>query len=190
MGTVKYRAGVRELFRRSPVVTVRDVATIVGSREYARLLLSTMARKGEIWRVTKGFYTTSEDPTVSVFCFRPAYIGLQDALSIRNLWEQETTTVIVTTQKVKKSMIRVFGSNVIVHRIQPAYMFGSEMVRQGGMYVPVSDVEKTLIDLVYFNEVPEQQVMHALKKQASRETLRRYLHAYPQPFRKRVLAFC
>jgi predicted transcriptional regulator of viral defense system len=187
MGKIKYMRDIREFFKRTPVVSSRDIAVFTKNRQYAHLLVSNLIKKGEIKRIVKGFYTIHEDPTISVFCFKPAYIGLQDALSIHGIWEQETNVVIVTAQKVKRSMIKVFDSRVILHRINPKYLFGYDVVRYGEFYIPVSDVEKTFIDLIYFNEIPDKKTIRALKKRLDQKKLKQYLRPYPQRLRKRIL---
>jgi len=156
-------------------------------KEYSYLLISNLIKSKEIKRIIKGFYTIHDDTIVSVFCFRPSYIGMQEALSIYNLWEQETNVVIVTTKKVKKSRIEVFENNVILHRIKPKYMFGFDIIKYGNFYVPVSDIEKTLIDLIYFNEVPDKKLLKKIKKRIDKKKLKKYLQIYPEKIRKRIL---
>ena len=188
MGKVKYLREIKDFFRKTPVVSSRDIRMHVRS-SYRHLLVSNLIKRGKVKRVVKGFYTIHEDPTVSVFCFRPAYIGLQEALSMHNLWEQEATLVIVTAKKVKKNSIEVFGNNVILHRIKPKYVFGFDMVKYGDFYVPVSDIEKTFIDLVYFNEIPDKKLIKEIKRRINFKKLKGYLRAYPKNTRKRILAF-
>jgi predicted transcriptional regulator of viral defense system len=189
MGRMKYLKDVKEFFKKTPVVSSRDINVFVKNKNYSHLLVSNLIKREEIKRVVKGFYTIHEDPVVSVFCFRPAYIGLQDALSIHGLWEQETNVVIVTAKKVKRSAIEVLGSKVILHRIKPKYLFGYDIIKYGDFHVPVSDMEKTFIDLIYFNEIPDRKIMKELKKRIDQKKLRAYLRAYPKRIRERILSF-
>ena len=161
---------------------------IVGDRPYALLLLHNLEKRGEIHRVTMGWYSRLDDPVVSVFAFRPAYLGLQEALGLRGLWEQETNVVLVTPRSVRTGARNVLGSPVLVHRLERRRFFGFEYERYGGFSVPVSDVEKTLIDLVYFREPPDREVLTEVRKRADPAKLRRYLSAYPPRFGRRVLA--
>lgn len=185
---MKYLGELREFFAKTPVFSSKDIRTQVKGN-YRYLLVSNLIKKGEIKKVTRGYYTLFDDPIVSVFCYKPAYIGLQDALSIHDVWEQEGATVIVTTKKVKKGIIDVFGNNVVLHRIKPKYMFGFEIVRYGRFYIPVSDIEKTAIDLVYFNEIPNINTLRDIKKRIDAEKIKKYLERYPKRIRKRVLSF-
>ncbi len=187
MGKIKYIKNLREFFKKTPVVSSADIKVHTGKGGYSYLLISNLIKRGEIKRVKKGFYSIHDDPIVSVFCFRPAYIGMQEALSIYEIWEQETSVVIVTTQKTKHSRIEVFENNVILHRIKPKYMFGFDVVKYGGFYIPVSDIEKTLIDLVYFNENPGKKTLAEIKKKIDMEKLESYLQSYPKKTREKVL---
>lgn len=188
MGKVIHLNKVRELLKKSPVFRAKDVEHIVKDKNYSSLLLHNMVKRGEVNRVTKGWYSLHEDPIVSVFCFKPAYIGLQEALSLHELWEQETNIVIVTTRNVRMGVRKVLGSNVIFHRIGQKYFFGFDYMRYGDLFIPVSDPEKTLIDLFYFNEFPGGEVIRHIKGRIDRHKLLTYLDRYPQRFRRRVRA--
>ena len=185
MGRIVHLDKVQEFIARTPVFRARDVKLIVGDDGYTSLLLHNLVRSGKVRRITKGWYSTQEDPLQSVLAFRPAYVGLQEALSLRDLWEQETNVVIVTTSKVRPGTRRIMGSNVIVHRIKPKYFFGFEFVKYETLALPVSDLEKTLIDLVYFNESPGTQILRSLSKNVDSHRLGEYLRRYGKRFRRR-----
>ncbi len=183
MGKKIHIEEVRRFARSTPVFAARDVEALVNDRAYALLMLHNMAKSGELRRLARGFYTVHDDPVVSVFALRPAYLGLQDALSLRGLWEQETNVVVVTAGKAKPGVRRVMGSPVVVHRIDPRYFFGFDYLRyEGGFYVPVSDLEKTLIDLVYFRESPGKDVLRDVAARADRRVLAEYLGHYGSAF--------
>ncbi|MEM5836389.1 MAG: hypothetical protein QW058_01350, partial [Candidatus Aenigmatarchaeota archaeon] len=114
-------------------------------------------------------------------------IGLQEALSIHNLWEQETNVVIVSTRKIRTGVRKVFNSNVILHRIDEKYFFGYDYINYEKFFVPVSDIEKTLIDLVYFNEIPSKDVLVEIKKKLNKDKLNTYLKKFQPKFRERVI---
>jgi len=186
MGKVIHLDRVREILSNTPVFRAKDVEIIVRDRAYSSVLLHNLVRRGEIGRITKGWYTFQEDPIVSVFCFRPAYIGLQEALSLLDQWEQETNVIIVTTRRVRTGVRSFLDSNVVIHRIAQKYFFGIDYLRYGDFFVPISDVEKTLIDLVYFDEIPGKAVFREITKRADRKKLRTYLKHYTPKFRKKV----
>jgi predicted transcriptional regulator of viral defense system len=186
MGKVIYLKKVREFMKMTPAFRARDIELIVRKRNYAHLILHKLAEKKEINRIMKGWYSLYDDPIVSVFCFKPAYLGLQEALSIHNLWEQETNVVIVTTRKVRTGVRKFFDSNVVVRRIEQKYFFGFDLMRYDNFFIPVSDIEKTLIDLIYFNEIPARPILKEIEKKMNKKKLRKYLANYPDKFREKV----
>jgi len=191
MGKEKYLNEVMEFFKKTPVVSTRDIRLIINKnitrKNYTHLLVHNLIKSGRVKKVVKGFYTVHDDSTVAVFCFKPAYIGLQDALSLHNLWDQESNAVIITAKKVRSGVRRILDSNVVVHRINPRYFFGSELIKYGNFYVSVSDVEKTLIDFVYFKEPLDKEVLKEIKRRVEKEKINKYLKHYPKRIKKNVL---
>lgn len=190
MGKEKYVKNVLEFFGRTPVASSRDIKLVVNKskpkKAYPHLLVHNLVKSGRIRKVVKGFYTSHEDPTVAVFCFKPAYIGLQDALSVHDVWEQQSNVVIVTSKKVRAGTRKIMGASVILHRINPKYLFGFDYVKYSGLFVPVSDLEKTFIDFIYFKEHMDKGTLRNLKRKINRKRLRIYLKRYPKRFRDRV----
>jgi len=187
MQKVKHIEKIRNFIKRTPVFSSKDIERITKNKNYAHLILSKLENKGEIFRLIKGFYSSFNDPVFSVFCFKPSYIGLYDALSLRNLWEQETNTTIITTRRVRSGIRKILESNVFIKRIKSEYFFGFDYVKYGDFYIPVSDIEKTLIDLIYFKESLTWQILKNLKKKIEKKKLLKYLKSYPENFRKLVL---
>jgi len=182
MGKKVHLDSVRRLVASTPVFKARDVELVVGDKNYALLMLHNLAKRGEIHRVTRGWYSRADDPVVAVFALAPAYLGLQEALSCRGLWEQESNVVVVTPGKAKPGIRFSMGSRVVVHRIDPRYFFGFDYVPYGEFSVPVSDVEKTLVDLIYFAESPGAEVVRELIERCDEKVLRMYLSRYPTTF--------
>ena len=189
MGKIKYINEVREFFKESPVVGIDSLKKFIPKKDkrYIHLLISNLLKKKDIKKITKGFYTIYEDPSLAVFCFKPSYLGLQNALSFYNLWEQETNPVVVTTRNLRKGIRKVFGRNVLVRRLDKKYMFGFNLEKDGDFYFPYSDIEKTFIDLVYFKQPLDKEVIREFKRKLDRKKLLSYLKAYSKKFRKRVL---
>ncbi|MBI4010249.1 MAG: hypothetical protein HY361_03615, partial [Candidatus Aenigmarchaeota archaeon] len=132
MGKEKYVKEILGFFEKTPAVSSKDIKLIINKtsikKSYLYLFVHKLVKSGKIKRITKGFYTIFDDPTVAVFCFKPAYLGLQDSLSIHNLWEQESNVVVITGKKVRNGIRNILGSNVIIKRIKPKYLFGYELI--------------------------------------------------------------
>lgn len=176
---------VRKFLRSTPVANLQSISALVGSKNYACVVMNHLLKRGEVRRITRGYYTVHDDPSLLVYCLRPAYLGLQDAMSLHNLWEQETSPIIITSRRVRSGVRKVMGHNVLVRRISRKYFFGYEHHRHGDFYLPVSDVEKTLLDMIYFGELGKS-VVGKFKPRIDRKKLDEYLEKYPSKFREKV----
>jgi len=80
----------------------------------------------------------------------------------------------------------VFGNNIIIKRISSKYFFGFEYAKYGDFYAPVSNIEKTFIDMIYFKQNIDEEVLKNIKEKIDKSVLKEYLKKYPERFRKRV----
>jgi len=186
MGKVKYLYKVKELFNKSGVISISSLKKIV-PQAYLKVLLNNLLKKKEIYRLTKGYYSKHDDPTLLVYCIKPSYLGLQEALSIHNIWEQETITVLVTPNKVRTGIRNFYTTNVKIHNLNKKYYFGFDFQKLGDFYVPVSDLEKTFIDLIYFNQKLDPKTFKKLKNKIDIKKLKSYLKIYPRKIQDKVL---
>ena len=192
MGKIKYIRDIREFFNENPVVDIGSLKRFLQKKEkkYVYLLISNLLKKGEIKKLAKGYYSIYDDPFLIVYCFKPCYLGLQNALSFHNLWEQETNPVVITTNNIRKGLRKVFGKNAVLKRIQGKYMFGFEYYRypleDRDIYIPYSDIEKTFIDMIYFKQPLDEETIEEFREKIVKKKLKEYLSRYPIKFRKRV----
>ncbi|MFH1317024.1 MAG: hypothetical protein ABII01_05895 [Candidatus Woesearchaeota archaeon] len=191
MGKEKYQKKIEDLFEKSPVVSFSSIQRIIKDkkniRQYSKQLVRNLILKGKINILAKGYYTKHDDPSLCVLCL-DGYLGLQDSLSFHNLWDQETIPVIITAKKVRQGIREVIGTNVLVRRINRKYFFGFDYLKYGDFYLPVSDVEKTFIDMVYFRESLGKEMLKNLKKSVDKEKMMRYLKYYPARFREKMVS--
>ncbi len=189
MGKIKYISEIRKFLKKSPVVDIASLKRFIPkkNKEYIYTIINNLLRKKEIEKVTKGFYSVYDESSLLVFCFKPSYLGLQDALSFHNLWEQETNPVVITSRKIRTGIRVVFGRNAVVRRINKKYLFGFDYYKSGDFYLPYSDIEKTFIDLIYFREYLDKEVIKEFRKKIDMKKLKSYLKAYPKRTRERVL---
>ena len=181
MAEMKRLDKIKEYAKRTPAFDTKSIVRLAGNKDYAYLLLNRLLKTGQIRRITRGYYTVQEDPSLIAYCLKPAYLGLQDAMSFHNLWEQETNTIVLTTRRVRPGTRKVFGNNVIVRRLSPRHFFGYDYIRQGDLLLPVSDIEKTFIDMAYFREL-RKDMTKAFRRRIDREKLAGYLKRYDRRF--------
>lgn len=176
---------IRRFAAKNSYFTIHDAKRIV-DKKYAYLALNILTKRKEIFRLGKGFYSKYDDPSLIVYYFKPAYIGLHDAMSYLNLWEQETATIVITVRKVRRGVRKVFKSNVLVKKISPKYFFGFDFLKINDFYLPVSDAEKTFIDLIYFKEWKKDYEKY-FKGKIKFPVLRKYSKEYPKRIERKIL---
>src|SRR3989344_5175110 len=163
MGKEKYRKEIESLFSKSSLVSFSSISKIIKNKKkvkyYGKRLINELTKRGGINRLTKGYYTKLDEPSLLVLTMKPAYLGLQDALSFHNLWEQETIPVIITSRKVRQGLRKTLGQNLMVKRIKQKLMFGFDYYQQGIVALPYSDIEKTFLDMLYFKENLDNNVL-------------------------------
>lgn len=191
MGKEKYQKQIEVLFEKSPVVDFSSIERIIKSKknikQYTKQLIRNLVLRNKIKKLAKGQYTKHNESGLAVFCFKPSYLGLQDALSFHNLWEQETIPVIITTKKVRQGIRKIFeNTNILIRRIDKKYFFGFDYYKEGDFYFPYSDIEKTFIDLIYFKQNIDEETLKNFRKKLDKKKLKGYLKKYPEKFRKRV----
>ncbi len=186
MGKIVHLHKVMEFARRTPVFRAKDIELLVQDRDYTSLLLHNLVKAGELNRVMRGWYSLHDDPVISALCFKPAYLGLQEALSLHDIWEQETNVVIITPLKIRTGLRQILGGNVLLHRIDTKYFYGYDYMRLGEFFLPISDVEKTLIDLAYFKMIPDDQVLREITRRINLRKLKEYVTRHPPRFQESV----
>ena len=100
MGKQIHLEKIEALFEKSPILDFKSLERIIGKSKnsnYAKLLVYNLLKKGKIKKIGKVVYTKHNEISLEVFSFKPAYLGLQSALSRYGIWEQETIPVIITT---------------------------------------------------------------------------------------------
>ena len=181
MGKQIHLNTIVRLFDKSPVVDFRSIQRVVGvgkKSSYAKLLISNLLKKNKIYKIGKGVYSKFPESSLAVFAFKPAYLGLQSALSHHNIWEQETIPIILTTKKVRRCPRKVMGSNILVKNVDKKYFFGYDYMKEGDFYLPYSDLEKTFIDLVVYNQKMSKETITEMRKKIDRKKLNQYLMKY------------
>ncbi len=174
---------VIEEFSRVPSFNSTELDLFLSSFEtsayYRKLLVHNLTSNGRLKRISKGKYTFVDDVEVVCFAFRPSYYGLQEALSLLDLWEQETNPVVITPLHVLPGNRTFDGRNYLVRRIDRRMFFGIDLTRYADFWVPVSDIEKTLIDFVYFGEFLPGDALKKIRRRIDRKKLGEYTSMSP-----------
>lgn len=144
------------------VIKIDDVVKALSvERADASKLLSRWVKQGWLRRVSSGVYVPVSldslesrhvltDPWILVpALYEPAYIGGRTAAEHWDLTEQLFRDIVVmTARQVRKSQEERHGAQFTLHHIQEKNIFGTKTVWRGSTKVPVSDVHRTIIDML------------------------------------------
>lgn len=154
LATVLRRAG--DLVRTTDVVSALDV-----NRSAASKLLWRWARQGWLRRVGPGTYATAtldavdrarvlDDPWVLVpALYSPCYVGGWTAAEHWDLTEQLFRPIVVmTTRPVHEKEQEHHGTRFLLRHIHARKLFGSRSVWRSRSRVMVSDIHRTIVDML------------------------------------------
>ncbi len=144
------------------VIRVLDAARILSvDRTMAAKTLARWTHQGWLRRVKRGVYVPAtldslgsehvlDDPWVLVpTLFAPAYIGGRSAAEYWDLTEQLFNDIVVlSAQSVRRRVQRRHGANFTVKHIHERKMFGCKSVWRGRTKVSVSDLQRTIVDML------------------------------------------
>lgn len=152
----------RLIERGGDVIKVEEASRILDlSKSETAKKLSRWAKQGWLRRVAHGAYvavnldmlereTVVDDPWVLVpHLFAPAYVGGRTAAEYWDLTEQIFNDVVVVTSKLFRNKFSLYhGMRFILKHFKPEKMFGTQTVWRHSTKVQVSDVHKTIIDML------------------------------------------
>lgn len=151
---MKYEDKFTAFFSNVPIFTFKDASRFLNkmgaSDAYVKLFMHNQAKRKKLRRVGKGYYTFHEEEEVIGFAFKPFYYGLEYSMTLHKLWSQVSMPVILTATKAVPGIRNSMGKRIMVRRISKQMFFGVEYIRYNGIFIPVSNVEKTLLDFAYF----------------------------------------
>ena len=175
---MKYEKVFTEFFSKQFIFEISDARRFLlklGANEpYVRVMLHNMVVSKKIYRVGNGTYTFNKNEAVIGFAFRPFYYGLQYALTIRKIWTQQSIPIIITKTKANTGFRNSMNTRILVRRINDKGFFGFDFVNYGGIFVPVSDPEKTYLDLSYYKIKIDDDTMSLLKDKIDELKLKEY----------------
>ena len=154
LATVLRQAG--DLVRTTDVVSVLDV-----NRSAATKLLSRWARQGWLHRVGPGTYAPApldavdrervlDDPWILVPpLYSPCYVGGWTAAEHWDLTEQLFRPIVVMTARpVHEKDQNHHGTRFLLRHTHPRKLFGTSGVWRSRSRVMVSDIHRTIVDMV------------------------------------------
>jgi len=165
MPRVKYNSFLKKLQTVS-IFTFKAVESKVG-KNYSKVLLHNLKKKGLVIELVKGIYTFKKSPYMLTKAVPKSYVGLGSAAFLHGLWEQVSRVTILSPYASLKARVgerEISGFKVVLRKISEKMFFGYELkyMEEIEEWIRVSDPEKTLIDLIYFNYPFKKEIVPKL----------------------------
>jgi len=184
------------------VFDLRDIRKIEGDFDIRRL--NEWRRKGYIRRIRRGYYLFNDAQVsentlyvvANAMC-KPSYVSLEAALSVYGLIP-ETVYGITSVTSTKTARFDTSLGRFSYRHIKPELMFGYDVRAVGDDRYDIADMEKTVLDYLYFHpDMLEDADFagwrfngHEFKSRADMAKFKRYEAAFhSKELSKRVSAF-
>jgi predicted transcriptional regulator of viral defense system len=163
MSSAESRSRLADVLRSSGDLVSVDAAcaALGGDRVVAAKTLARWARQGWLKRLRRGLYaavplaarpgdSAIEDPWRLVpQLFSPGYVGGATAAQHWDLTEQLFRSVFVfTARKIRKRELEVQGAPFVLRHRAERLLFGTRSVWRGTTRVDVSDLHRTVVDML------------------------------------------
>lgn len=135
------------------VFTLAEISRISGvKKRNIPVYMHRMKKKNLLFSVEKNKFSVTDDPfIVASQLINPAYLSLTTALYLHNLLPQVIDKIEVLTSRRKKE-ITLFGMKTNFRMLSPSRMFGYNKIKKGKSYLMLAEVEKAIIDSIYFQK--------------------------------------
>lgn len=143
------------------VVKLEEIAEVLGiSRRYASKVLHTLAKKNAFEKIKSGLYVRfpasivinrgayQEDPILIARVLKEQYfLSYYTALRLHGL-SQRITKVFYISNKDESGKVNYHGNTIKLVRLNPQRFFGIITQEYSGQEISVSDMERTLLDII------------------------------------------
>ena len=162
------------------IFTLNDLIKITGQKkEVVKTKLTLLVKQEKIYRLKKEFYTLNkiENKMQLQKLYANTYIGLHSALEYYESTTQRFNNLDLITKNVLLRQ-KILGTQIDFHKVKKQLFFGYEKIKNTEVFI--SDIEKTIIDCVYFSsKIYLSEVKEFIRKyreQINVEKLKIYLN--------------
>ena len=133
------------------IFSLNEIARIIRKpKNIAAVYLNRMCRKKLLFRIEKNKFSKTRDIfVIASQLIYPSYLGLTTSLYLQNELSQIINKIYVFTSRQKKK-INVSDTEINFIKVNPKLMFGYKKIKKEDSFVIVSDLEKTIIDIILF----------------------------------------
>ncbi|MFA5000695.1 MAG: hypothetical protein WC531_00495 [Candidatus Paceibacterota bacterium] len=137
------------------IFSIKDIEKV--DLSFHKQRLSEWQKKNYVKKIRQGFYIFSDleinEPVLFMIANRinePSYISLEMALSLYGLIPEAVYGLTsVTSQKTKTFKTPV--GDFIYRHTRPELLFGYELRESNGQHYQIAEIEKAVLDYLYFN---------------------------------------
>jgi predicted transcriptional regulator of viral defense system len=173
-----------------PVFSIKDIEKV--DLSFHKQRLSEWQKKNYVKKIRQGFYIFSDLQinekilfTIANRIYEPSYVSLEMALSIYGLIPEAVYGVTSVTSQNTKNIKTPVGDLIYKH-VQPDLMFGYELREHDGHHYQIAEVEKAVLDYLYFNsKINDNESFEGmrfntseLKEKLNMEKFNKYLEAF------------
>jgi predicted transcriptional regulator of viral defense system len=137
--------------------------------------LAIWIKKGVISFVDNNYIIASQ-------LIEPSYISLYSSLFYFGLVEQQPNKISVVNTK---NSFYFKKQNIYYHKIKPDLFFGYKTYDLEGAYINIANVEKAVLDALYYNVFSKKNVVE-LKNKLNYNLLKKYSLKYPKRIKKLI----
>ncbi len=149
------------------IFTLNDIIKITGQkRTIAKNKLSLLAKQQKIYRVKRGYYSLSkiESKFQLQKIYKDTYISLYSSLEYYESTTQRYNNLDLITKKVLYDTT-IDGTAINFHKVKNSLFFGYKKIMVNNTEAFISNIEKTIIDCLYFSsKVHLSEVVQFIKK--------------------------
>ncbi|MCR4327247.1 MAG: hypothetical protein NUV46_01555 [Nanoarchaeota archaeon] len=129
------------------VFNIQEMQRILdSSKEYTKIVLNRLVKRGEIKRIKRNAYTIYSDPyIIATNLFYPSYLSFWSASNYKGHTEQILNTIQIATNKRQKNIV---FQNYKIEFIKIKNLFGYEKIKTEMGSLFVAEDEKLIIDAV------------------------------------------
>lgn len=175
------------------IFTLNDVVKITEQKkEVVTSTLTRLEKQGKIKRIKKGYYSLStiHNKFKLQKAYKDTYIGVHSAVEYYESTTQRFRTLDLISKKILKEQ-DIEGTTIVFHKVKKDMFYGYKKIYIDNTEVFISNIEKTIIDCIYFSSkiyLSEiKQFIQKYKDEIDTDVLERYLQrAQSSVLNKRV----
>jgi len=135
------------------IFTLNDIVKITGQKkEVIKSKLTLLTKQKKIFRLKKGYYSLIkvENKLQLQKAYKETYIALYSALEYYESTTQRFNNLDLITKNILNNQ-QIHNTSINFHKIKEDAFFGFEKIIINNTEVFISNIEKTIIDCIYFS---------------------------------------